>query len=48
MEPSHHPRLLRPLFLLIVLGAWSLAAVSQQNLWAYTVSPTPVDEVLLT
>ena len=32
MEPSHHPRLLRPLFLMIVLGAWTLAAVSPQNL----------------
>ena len=39
MEPSHHPRLLRPLFLMIVLSAWSLAAVSQQNLWASPVWP---------
>ena len=39
MEPSHPPRLLRPLFLMIVLGAWSLAAVGQQNLWATPVWP---------
>ena len=39
MEPSHHPRLLRPLFLMIVLGAGSLAAVSQQNLWASPLWP---------
>ncbi len=39
MQPSHHRRLLRALFLMIVLGAWSLAAVSQQNLWASPVAP---------
>ena len=39
MQPSHHPRFLRPLFLMIVLGASSLAAVSQQNLWASPVWP---------
>ena len=39
MEPSHHPRLLRPLFLVTVLGAWSLAAVSPQHLWASSVWP---------
>ena len=39
MQPSHHRRLLRALFLMIVLGALSLAAVSQQNLWASPVAP---------
>ena len=39
MQPSHHPRPLRPLFLMIVSGAWSLGAVSQQNLWASPVWP---------
>ena len=39
MQPSRHRRLLRPLFLMIVLGAWSLAAVSQQKLWASPVWP---------
>ena len=38
-QPSHHPRFLRPRFLMIVLGASSLAAVSQQNLWASPVWP---------
>ena len=39
MQPSHHPRLLRPLFLMIVLGAWRFAPVSQQDLWASPVWP---------
>ena len=34
MRPARQRRSHRPLFLMIVLGAWSLAAVSQQNLWA--------------
>ena len=39
MRPSHHPRLLRPLFLIIVLDAWCFGAVRQQNLSASPVWP---------
>ncbi len=39
MQPSHRPRFFRLLFLMILLGAWSLAALSPQNLWARPISP---------
>jgi len=39
MQPSHRPRFFRLLFLMILLGAWSLAALSPQSLWAAPISP---------